>query len=212
MNWIKNSTDGGILLCFRRTTSIFTSQITEFQGQYYIYTDGVTAANNATVPQMVFDDAKDPFIMMHSSAGSGNNLQVRLNKTPITVTQSGSVSAENGASGFTVGSREDGFVEDWEGSISEIIVYDRVLSAAEIDDVEAYLESRYNCNCHPVLNVNNDPILDNTYHAADRVISTGLVPNTGNVIFKAGNNIELNPAFEIIQGAQFEATIEPCPN
>jgi len=55
-------------------------------------------------------------------------------------------------------------------------------------------------------------IPDNTYHAGNKVISDGLVPSTGNVIFKAGNEIDMNAEFEVKQGAMLEVLIEDCGN
>ena len=67
-----------------------------------------------------------------------------------------------------------------------------------------------NC-CVILLNIPDNPIMDDTYRAED-IISTGLVPVGGDVIFKAGNCITLNPGFEVELGALFEALIVACPN
>ena len=46
-----------------------------------------------------------------------------------------------------------------------------------------------------MLTIPDDPILNGTYIASDRIISTGVVPAAGVVTFQAGNMIELNPGF-----------------
>ncbi len=52
----------------------------------------------------------------------------------------------------------------------------------------------------------------NTYHAGNKIISDGLVPSAGNVIFKAGNEVDINAEFEVEQGAVLEVLIEDCGN
>lgn len=60
------------------------------------------------------------------------------------------------------------------------------------------------------MDVHDTGIVDDTYHAAIQVTSQGVVPNAGNVAFKAGTCIEMQAGFEVILGAVFEATIETC--
>lgn len=65
-------------------------------------------------------------------------------------------------------------------------------------------------SCPPII-INNDvPILDGTYQAAQTVESAGTVPATGDVKFKAGQNITLNNDFTVAVDANFSASIEPC--
>ncbi len=65
-------------------------------------------------------------------------------------------------------------------------------------------------NCPDYMDVHDTGIVDDTYHAAIQVTSQGVVPNAGNVAFKAGTCIEMQAGFEVILGAVFEATIETC--
>ncbi len=67
-------------------------------------------------------------------------------------------------------------------------------------------------SCTDYLNIHDNPILNDTYHAKIQLSSEGLVPVSGNVSFKAGNCIDLLPSFEVKKGAMFEATIEACVN
>jgi|GEM_PF-945710 len=64
--------------------------------------------------------------------------------------------------------------------------------------------------CPPII-VNNDvPIMDGLYHADQTIESSGTVPPTGNVHFKAGQNIYLKSGFGVEAGANFSANIAPC--
>ncbi len=61
-----------------------------------------------------------------------------------------------------------------------------------------------------ILNVNNNPILTDTYSAQTILNSTGTIDLNHNVTFTAGQCIELNPGFEIKQGSSLLAKIEAC--
>jgi len=62
----------------------------------------------------------------------------------------------------------------------------------------------------PNLNITDDPIPDGIYTALYEVESASGVPTSGNVIFQAGDEINLNPGFEVQVSAVFEAEIEVC--
>ncbi len=64
--------------------------------------------------------------------------------------------------------------------------------------------------CPNYLNVNDNGIGDGTYQAVLEVYSNGLVPATSTVLYKAENCVNLDNAFEVVQGADFEAKIEGC--
>jgi len=89
---------------------------------------------------------------------------------------------------------------------SLIFPYDTCCTSAILDTIPIP-----NCNpCPPIIVKNDVPILDGIYHAAQTVESAGAVPSTGNVHFKAGQNIRLNTGFSVATGATFSANIEPC--
>lgn len=85
-------------------------------------------------------------------------------------------------------------------------------AATDFGEIEDYCVDimTNNNNCPPELVINDIPITNNTYHAANKVTSAGLVNNTGVVNFKAGIEIDLLAEFNVEQGAVFEATIENC--
>ncbi len=64
--------------------------------------------------------------------------------------------------------------------------------------------------CPPIVVVNDNPVLNDVYHAGKKVLSTGVIPQNGDVQFKAGDAIELEPGFEVRQSGLFEASIEAC--
>lgn len=141
---------GGTFLTSRRTGSIFENQIyvDPFSGGTFAYSDGVNAFNNVTMSNTVFQDAKEPFYATYYTTGSNSKLNMRLNGNVVALSQSGNSNPENGATGFTIGHREDVLTnpyygQTWDGHISEIIVFDRQLTAQEITDVETYLSDKY---------------------------------------------------------------------
>lgn len=60
------------------------------------------------------------------------------------------------------------------------------------------------------MQVNNTPIYDGLYHIRESITSEGLVNKTGDITFKAGELISLDPGFEVEKGASFTSEIEPC--
>jgi uncharacterized membrane protein len=58
------------------------------------------------------------------------------------------------------------------------------------------------------LAVNSFPIASKTYTNKGKITSIGKVEEHQNVVFKSEYAIELNPGFETIEGAKFEAYIE----
>ena len=142
------STTGGTIFTFRRTATIHSLSLGLNAGVNYVYTDGVTAANNASAPASLFTDAKNPFIATYSN-GTGSQIGFRFNGIPQTVSQVGIVSTETGTAGFTIGGRED-YANWWQGLIAEVIVYNRTLTVAEIQQVESYLQTKYTIASPPV--------------------------------------------------------------
>ena len=64
-------------------------------------------------------------------------------------------------------------------------------------------------NCPDTLNITGT-ISSGTYQAAQVINSDGTVPNGANVIFKAGNEVNLDPSFEVEPGGLFEVIMEAC--
>jgi hypothetical protein len=60
------------------------------------------------------------------------------------------------------------------------------------------------------LNISYQPIPSGTYHASDKINSTGSVNPLQSVEFKSGDCIELYEGFNVKLGGLFEAVIEPC--
>ena len=68
--------------------------------------------------------------------------------------------------------------------------------------------------CPAVRNVPNTAVDDTRLYEADQQITSDAEVKLGtgntNIIFEAGNNVQLNAGFEVEQGAVFEAKIGPC--
>ncbi len=62
--------------------------------------------------------------------------------------------------------------------------------------------------CYDVLSVNDVFIPEDTYQSFESILSSGTVDTSSHVIFKS-NEIVLNPNFEVLQPAMFEALIDP---
>ncbi|MBK8503377.1 MAG: proprotein convertase P-domain-containing protein [Saprospiraceae bacterium] len=65
-------------------------------------------------------------------------------------------------------------------------------------------------NCDPVLAIDDNPILPDTYHAGILLTSEGLVGSGNSVTFKAGQSIELQPNFSVEANAILQLMIEGC--
>lgn len=64
-----------------------------------------------------------------------------------------------------------------------------------------------NCNTPPPA---SGTIASGTYQVTTDMSTAGIIMSPSNVIFKAGNSIQLNSNFEVQAGATFEAVIENC--
>jgi hypothetical protein len=140
---------GGALLCFRRTTAgggtVFAAQHINLDNTYYVYSDGVNAAGNSTLPLGRFKTLHEPFVTTFVARGAGQKLLVTINGQNQPVSQPGAIGPDAGAAGFTIGSREDipSGAQCWAGDLAEILVYDRELSAEELREAGAYLATKY---------------------------------------------------------------------
>lgn len=138
---------GGTLLTFRRSALVHTLSfgVNYYGGPVYVYSDGNGIGNNnATISGGLIDSAVTPFMLTYQIPAGGGQLSCRMNGIAQAVNQgSGSVAAETGTNGFTVGDREDQADLDWSGWIQEIIVYARELKSDELRAVEYYLQQKY---------------------------------------------------------------------
>ena len=64
--------------------------------------------------------------------------------------------------------------------------------------------------CALALAIGGNPIASGTYQAAEVITSTGVVANGFDVIFKAGNMVDLASDFEVIIGGIFEVVMVGC--
>jgi len=138
---------GGSMLTFRRSRAaaggVFTVQEGLYSGTFYVYSDGVNAGGNSSLPSSPLDTVQQPFVTTFVSRGKGEKLEVRINGEPQKISQTGAVGPDDGASGFSIGSREDYPDFNWDGDISEVLVYDRVLGEESLAQAGSYLATRY---------------------------------------------------------------------
>jgi hypothetical protein len=140
---------GGAIVCFRRSTSgggtVFAAQHINLSGAYYVYSDGVNAGGNSTLPSESFAALSQPFVTSFVSRGAGQKLLVAVNGREQPVNQSGAIGPDAGAAGFTIGSREDipPGAQNWSGDLAEVLVYDRELAGDELKAAGAYLATKY---------------------------------------------------------------------
>jgi hypothetical protein len=139
------ASDGNTAIAFRRTAPCHVLQTNPSTN--FIYTDGINAPNNSTVLATLFDTLKvKPTVLTYFSGGTGTKIQYRQNGVAQVVSQTGNVSTESGATGFTIGRREDNSFGNYgqtDGWIAEIIVYNSQLNATDITTVENYLSTKY---------------------------------------------------------------------
>jgi hypothetical protein len=140
---------GGCAFCFRRSTAgggtVFAVQHGSFGGAYYLYSDGINVSGNTTLPVERRKTLEEPFVSAFVSRGEGKKLELAVNGESQPLSQPGGVGPDAGAAGFTVGSREDipPGGQNWQGELSELLVYDRALSPEEISAAGSYLATKY---------------------------------------------------------------------
>ena len=67
-------------------------------------------------------------------------------------------------------------------------------------------------DCPDILEINDQDITSDVYQAGISITSNGVVRTSSDVTYYAGDNIMLNPDFEVEDGGLFEADIQDCTN
>lgn len=112
---------------------------TQYIGSGFVYTD--SAGRFATTAVSTISGV--PVVLEYAAPATPSFVAIRINGTPLVVTQGNACTAETGSAGFSVGQWEliaSGYV----GDIDEVIVCNTVLSTQQADAVRAYLSQRYN--------------------------------------------------------------------
>jgi len=129
--------DGGALFTFRRSVRVQSWQERVLNATTSrIVDDGNTRFHNTTNTSAIVTNA---FATIYAWSGGLSNW---LNGVQLTVTGTG-LFDENGATGFTIGNREDAAGLGWPGDLSEILVYNHVLAASDRQGVYEYLVEKY---------------------------------------------------------------------
>ena len=139
---------GGGMFAFRRSTPVNALGETYYyrpgQDSQIVYSDGVSGNNNTWGPDRR-STVNEPFIAAFMTT-AGEKPQVDLNGPSQVIKTggaSGSVSAETGTTGFSLGGRADITPDRWKGTIAEVLVYDHELTGAELNSVGYYLAQKY---------------------------------------------------------------------
>lgn len=131
-----------------------------------------------------------------------------------TANGSGSLSGiHNPTPGMFLGGASDGptwWRSGWQGDIAEVLVYDRVLSSAELSQVNVYLSAKYNLNVVPTTSVPTDSLAEGTYTSAQTVTLTasagttiyyttdGTIPTINSTLYTGPINISQTTTLEYI--------------
>ena len=167
--------NGGSLLTFRRSALLNGLQFGSTSGgPVYIYSDGVNNPNNATTGNLNIDVVLNPFFLTYKVPSAGGKIALNQNGISQTVSQPGSVATESGSAGFTIGDREDVLNAGWSGWISEVLVYQTLLTTAEIAGVEDYFNKKYFTNT--IAPFSSLPMASQT--ASDNLMDDGIWKNS----------------------------------
>ena len=149
----ESSAAGGTLFTSRTSAPVDTMQQLDIDPTHYVYSDGkvqnITTPNGPGLSGFVAD-----YIQSNSLTGSQptetivGSLAVQLNGVSETLDVPNGVRSESaGATGFSIGNRLDnggiGLGQGWTGDIAAVLVYDRVLTPAEINQTGYYLASTF---------------------------------------------------------------------
>jgi len=143
-----DNNDGGThggLLAIKRSNfwHALTEQWIGGQSKFFIITDGINGARNAWIADARTAN-QQPHISVWQSAGTNEFIRFRINKAQQTINQTTGVINANGSAGYFLGRKTAGNnVARWEGFISEYLVYNADLTSDEVDDVEAYLSTKW---------------------------------------------------------------------
>ena len=112
--------------------------------------------NNALTPRAVINTSGNDFMpggawrIIRVTADPGNataaqrsSMRVNAGTAVENNTQTGTPASGNATHDLAVGAAADGGAEVFTGRIAEVLVYERDMSAAEIEDVEAYLAEKW---------------------------------------------------------------------
>ena len=130
---------------------------------------GTTIRSNTESPSIISNVNKAALITMSYSGGGVNDVSNQLiYENGVLKTNTGSSGSYSGAAliadtpALNVGSGYGG-VNSWEGDIAEVVIYNRLLSDHEREEVEAYLAQKwldepYKRSCQEIYEANNSAI------------------------------------------------------
>lgn len=124
---------------------VFGTSLQAASGNNYYFTDGYVQAYQATQPSYANTALEAEWLA--AAVGASASLAYNVNGTLVSSPTNFFTNTDGGATGFTVGNREDNggstLNQQFVGDICEILVYDHVLSSPDLAAVRAYLQNRY---------------------------------------------------------------------
>ena len=110
----------------------------------YVETDDSIRFSNTTGGTVALNDDSllDSFVYC-TSVSNGTSGFMRLNGSLETTSPSSPIGTSGTLTGMSVGRYDDVGIRWWNDLIGEIIIYNRLLSASEIDTIESYLKSKW---------------------------------------------------------------------
>ncbi|MCR4341025.1 MAG: hypothetical protein NUW01_14180 [Gemmatimonadaceae bacterium] len=131
------SANGIAPVVFRTAVAVYFAELAWIVSAFFVYSDGSIANNNASISDQR-TLIRSPFIASQTSGGTGTKIAQRLNGNAFVVTQVGSVGADTGTDGLSIGARPDAAFYPG-GTYYGLLIYDRVLSSAEIQQAERFM-------------------------------------------------------------------------
>lgn len=130
---------GGTIVSARLTGPFQATSANKTGANCFVCTDGVNAPQNVTIADF---SKTTGFYGVWLLTGAGADPTVRIDGTVRGITSGGtSQGTESGTTGFEIGHNGNGSI--WAGSILEVAAWDRTLTTAEAQQLEAYAQARY---------------------------------------------------------------------
>ncbi len=131
---------GGVTLTLGQSAPFASFMyVNTFDGDY-AYSDGANVSSNDGFAAPPLPVTGTPVILDYTYH-QGTSVVLDVDGTPVHNT--GIATAYTGAAGFTVGSREDLSYQGWQGDIYEVLVYQGILSAANLAAARNYVASEW---------------------------------------------------------------------
>lgn len=150
--------EGGSIMAFRVGSPDYVAYLINFLGTQFAWSDGFSAISMTTP----VDYTGVPLLVEHSNdAAAQFGLNINGSAIPLSST---TIFAESGTTGFTVGNRQvsntGSYDQGFNGIISMLMVYNRILTDAELTIIRKYVKLKYNIDAGVTVTDGGAAILD----------------------------------------------------